>query len=77
MNQELEQLKNKARNSDNTIYVATTGRGRKKKAHILNPETSESLCGRAGKKTVRLDSATVEKFYTKCTYCQKLKGELA
>lgn len=73
MNQELEQLKNQLRDSEEIIYAATTGRGRKKKAHILKKE-GESLCGRLGKKYRRLDSKTVEKFYDKCQFCEKRKA---
>lgn len=72
MNSELERLKGEAHAGESTVYIVTTGRGRKKKAHILDSEEGGSLCGRCGNGVKRLDSATVNKFYDKCGYCQSL-----
>lgn len=73
MKSELEQVKSQAHGGDSTVYIVTTGRGRKKKAHILDENEGDSLCGRAGEGVKRIDSVTVDKFYDKCGYCQNLR----
>ena len=68
MNAELEALKARIHGDmEGKVYAVTTGRGRKKKAHILKDDVP--VCSRNVSGWKRVDGATVEKFYEVCTYC--------
>lgn len=73
MNRELLEMKGKGHDSDGTVYLTTTRRGRKRKAHIMDDE-GRPLCRCKGKKWKKLDSATVEKFYSVCGTCENLSS---
>lgn len=62
-------VKNKMNDAKRT-YAVTTGRGRSKKAHII--EDGEILCSKAGRDIKIIDSETAEKFYDTCIYCERL-----
>lgn len=55
-------------------FIVTTGRGRKKKAHIPKGDGSGSLCGHEGESLKAVDSETVEKFYSVCSICERLSN---
>ena len=55
------------------VFVVTTGRGRRKKAHVADRSDGDScLCGRGGKNTRLVDAETVKRFYSVCSYCLEL-----
>lgn len=60
------------RELDNPDFIVTTGRGRKKKAHIPRSEGGGSLCGHEGDSLKGVDGATVDKFYSVCSICREL-----
>jgi len=70
MELELVDVKNLINGASDTVFVVTSGRGRRKKAHVYNRESGDSLCGRTGKRTKLVDAETVQRFYTVCQYCK-------
>jgi hypothetical protein len=77
MKQELEQMRNTVQEQENTVYIVTSGRGRKRKAHVKKEDEREALCERTGKNTVRLDEKTVKEHYERCSFCLKLLEQMS
>jgi len=55
-------------------FIVTTGRGRKKKAHIPKEDGCGSLCGHEGESLKAVDSETVDMFYSVCSICERLSS---